>query len=163
MAAADGPSISWESPKTEMVVDFLVFHLLWEPSYIRQRILLMLSTIYLREMAINPVKTLLYGQYEFHSIQRVKTRYGHQSYVVKWKKAAPACATGNVMYAVPVEDSESPQECMEVNESIDLLDESNSLQIYVDDGCWFLLTDENMDLVHSAFPGEVDIFLQEKV
>ncbi|KAJ0052624.1 hypothetical protein Pint_00336 [Pistacia integerrima] len=158
--AADGPSISWESPKTEMVVDFLVFHQLWEPSYIRQRILPMLSTIYLREMATNPVKTLLYGQYEFHSIQRVKTRYGHQSYVVKWKKAA--CATGNVMYAVPVEDSESHQECMEVNESVDLLDESNSPQIYVDDGCWFLLTDEDMDLVHSAFPGEVDIFLREK-
>ncbi|XP_031261367.1 flap endonuclease GEN-like 1 isoform X2 [Pistacia vera] len=158
--AADGPSISWESPKTEMVVDFLVFHQLWEPSYIRQRILPMLSTIYLREMATNPVKTLLYGQYEFHSIQRVKTRYGHQSYVVKWKKAA--CATGNVMYAVPVEDSESHQECMEVNESVDLLDESNSPQIYVDDGCWFLLTDEDMDLVHSAFSGEVDIFLREK-
>lgn len=121
----------------------------------------MLSTIYLREMVTNPVKTLLYGQYEFHSVHRVKTRYGHQSYVVKWKKAA--CAMGNAMYAVSVEDSELHQECMEVNEFIDLLDESNSPQIYVDDGCWFLLTDENMDLVHSAFPKQVDTFLREKV
>lgn len=158
--AADGPSISWGSPMTEMLVDFLVFHQPWQPSYIRQKMLPMLSTIYLREMATNPVQTLLYGQYEFDSIHRVKIRYGHQSYVVKWKKAASAISS--VMYTAPVESDMHLEEFMEVDEPNDLLDESSSPQIHVDGGCWFLLTEENMKLVHSAFPKKVDHFLQEK-
>ncbi|KAL5859811.1 hypothetical protein ACOSQ4_001107 [Xanthoceras sorbifolium] len=158
-AKAD-PSISWRCPKTEMLVDFLIFHQHWEPSYIRQKVIPMLSTIYLREMATTPGKTLLYGQYEFHSIHRVKTRYGYPSYVVKWKKAA--CQLGGATYTVPDEECDPRQELMEANELFDLLDEFNSPQILDDDGCWFLLTDENMELVHSAFPEEVDRFLLEK-
>ncbi|KAI9181745.1 hypothetical protein LWI28_018193 [Acer negundo] len=157
--ANDVPSISWQIPKTEMIVDFLVFHLHWEPSYIRQMMLPMLSTIYLREMATTPVKALLYEQYEFHSIHRVKIRYGYPSYVVKWKKAAYSVGS----YTVPDEECDLHQEeLMDANESFDLLDESNNPQIHVVDGCWFLLTDENMELVHSAFPKEVDGFLQDK-
>nr|POF08927.1 flap endonuclease gen-like 1 [Quercus suber] len=49
-----GPCISWGSPNTEMLVDFLAFHQHWEPSYIRRMMLPMLSTVFLREMAINP-------------------------------------------------------------------------------------------------------------
>ncbi|KAM2647313.1 hypothetical protein TB1_000579 [Malus domestica] len=78
----DGPRVSWESPKTEMLVQFLTYHQRWGPSYIRQRMLPMLSTIF-REMAKITVKSLLYGQYEFNSIDRLKIRYGHQFYVVK--------------------------------------------------------------------------------
>ncbi|KAH9732191.1 Flap endonuclease GEN-like 1 [Citrus sinensis] len=156
--ATDGPSISWGSPMTEMLVDFLVYHQPWQPSYIRQKMLPMLSTIYLREMATNPVQTLLCGQYEFDSIRRVKIRYGHQSYVVKWKKAASAIS--GVKYTAPVDSDLHLEEFMEVDEPNDLLDESSNPQIHVDGDCWFLLTDENMKLVHSAFPKKVDHFLQ---
>lgn len=162
-AENDDSSLSWETPKTEMLIDFLVFHLHWEPSYVRQRMIPMLSTLYLREMATNPEKSLLYGQYEFHSIHRVKIRYGHQSYVVKWKKACNAAS--KVTYIASSEESDlNQEEVVEVEEGpIDLLDESDSPQIQVDDGCWFMLTDENMKLVHSAFPEEVQRFLEEKV
>ncbi|KAK9273913.1 hypothetical protein L1049_018725 [Liquidambar formosana] len=166
--ANDGLLLSWESPKTEMLNDFLAYHQLWEPSYVRQRMLPMLSTILLREMASNPTKNLLYGQYEFDSVQRVKMRYGHQFYVVKWKKAAHAM--GSVNYSVPAEEADIQQEeydmqqdeFIEIIESTDLLDEPNVPRIQVDDGCWFLLTDENMELVQAAFPERVDNFLQEK-
>ncbi|GLT59554.1 hypothetical protein SLA2020_323660 [Shorea laevis] len=159
--AEAGPSLSWEHPNTDMIVDFLVFHQHWEPSYIRQRMLPMLSTIYLREMATNPTKILLYGQYEFHSIQCVKMRYGHQFFVVKWKKATSAA--GSLMCTVPVEEYGLQQEqFVEASEPIDLLDESIEPQIHVDGGYWLLLTDEAMDLVHSAFPEETARFLQEK-
>ncbi|ONI22838.1 hypothetical protein PRUPE_2G154000 [Prunus persica] len=157
----DGPCISWGSPKTEMVVDFLAYHQLWEPSYIRRRMLPMLSTIFLREMAKDPLKSLLYGQYEFDSIDRLKIRYGHQFYVVKWKKSAPSL--GCVSCTVPPEESDVQQDdVMEVDESINPFDESDVPTIDINNGCCFLLTDENMDLVHAAFPEEVDRFLQEK-
>lgn len=160
-AENDGPHISWESPKTEVLVDFLAYHQHWEPSYIRQRMLPMLSTIFFREKALNPTNTLLYGQYEFDSIQRVKVRFGHQFFVVKWKKAVHAMA--GVTYTIPGDSDIEQEKLTEVDESIDLLDECNVPQIHVDDGCWFLLTDENMDLVRAAFPEEVNRFLLEKV
>lgn len=144
-----------------MLVDFLAFHQLWEPSYTRQMMLPMMSTIFLREMAINPVKTLLYGQYEFDSVLRVKIRYGHQFYVVKWKK--DVTALGSVSRTIPSEESDMQHDAIELDESLDLLEESDGLKVHVDEGCCYLLTDENMDLVRAAFPEKVDRFLHEKV
>lgn len=155
-----GPCISWGSPNTEMLVDFLAFHQHWEPSYIRRMMLPMLSTVFLREMAINPVKTLLYGQYEFDSIQRLKIRYGHQFYVVRWKKAVPAL--GSIMNSILSEESDMHQDVVDVDESLDLGDESEGPRIHVEEGSCYLLTDENMDIVRAAFPEEVDRFLHEK-
>ncbi|KAK6260766.1 XPG [Theobroma cacao] len=158
MFTEDGSLLAWGDPKTELVVDFLACHQSWQRSFVRQRILPMLSTMYLREMARNPNKTLLVGQYEFHSIQRVKIRYGHQSYVVKWKKAI----SGELSCAVPVERSNmQEEECTEVDdEPVDLLDDSIDPQIHVDGCC--ILTDESPALVCLAFPKEVVKFVQEK-
>ncbi|GAB2290945.1 hypothetical protein Dimus_025203, partial [Dionaea muscipula] len=154
--------ISWDSPCTDLLVDFLVYHLSWEPSSVRRRMLPILSTIFLREMAINRTENLLHGQYEFDSIQRVKLRYGHRFYVIKWKK--PSCLIGCPNYPIPIEDSDSQP--MQVEESVSTLEsdepEPDVSQVYLDDGCWFLLTDENMDLVQNAFPGKVNSFLQKK-
>ncbi|XWS77115.1 hypothetical protein CRYUN_Cryun01aG0234500 [Craigia yunnanensis] len=154
----DCPLLAWGDPKTELVVDFLAYHQSWQRSYVRQRMLPMLSTMYLREMARNPNKNLLGGQYEFHSIQRVKIRYGHQSYVVKWKKAI----SDELSCAVPVEQSNMlEEELIEVGDDpIDLLNESIDPQIHVE-GCW-ILTDESPELVQSAFPEEVVKFRREK-
>ncbi|GMP61679.1 hypothetical protein CsSME_00024050 [Camellia sinensis var. sinensis] len=157
-SADDGPNLTWESPKTEMLVDYLSFHQQWEPSYIRQRMLLMLSTIFLREMTSNPKNDLLYNQYEFDSIKRMKIRFGHQWFVVNWKKAAPA--TENTICTVPSEESDIQLDSSELNESTDPLDDAP--QICLDDGCWFLSTDENMELVEAAFPEKVHQFLKEK-
>lgn len=121
----------------------------------------MLSTIFLREMASNPNKDLLYDQYEFHSIQRLKIRYGHRFFLVKWKKCAPAMDT--TVYSVNPKDSEIQMETSEHSESADPLNEIDAPQICLDDGCWFLAIDENMELVKAAFPEKVDRFLKEKV
>ncbi|TYK24473.1 flap endonuclease GEN-like 1 [Cucumis melo var. makuwa] len=153
--------LSWGSPRTELLVDFLVFHLQWEPSYIRQRMLPMLSTIFLREMANNPIQTLLFGQYEFDSILREKIRFGHSFYVVKWKKAVPAIS--NVMYEDSLgEFGTGPEDAIDVDEAVDLTDEFDSPKIHIQDGCSFLLTDENMELVGAAYPEQAAKFLQEK-
>lgn len=158
--AKDGPCIAWGSPKTEMLVDFLAFHQLWKPSYCRQMMLPMLSTIFLREMAINPVKTLLYGQYEFDSVLRVKIRYGHHFYVVKWKRAVSALSS--VMHTTPSEESDIQQDVIELDESLSSLEDSNGAEVHADEGCSYLLTDENMELVRAAFPEKVDQFLRDK-
>ncbi|XP_022999823.1 flap endonuclease GEN-like 1 isoform X2 [Cucurbita maxima] len=153
--------LSWESPKTEILIDFLVFHLRWEPSYIRQRLLPMLSTIFLREMANNPIQTLLYDQYEFDSILREKIRYGHPFYVVKWKRAIPVL--DNVVYEGYSEGlGTGPEDAIDVDEPVDLTDEFDSPKIHIQEGCSFLLTDENMDLVQAAYPEQTAKFLQEK-
>lgn len=122
----------------------------------------MLSTIFFREKALNPTNTLLYGQYDFDSIQRVKVRFGHQFLVVKWTKAVRAMASAT--YTISGDsDTDQEEKLTEDNESKDLLDECDAPQIHVDDGRWFLLTDENMELVWAAFPEEVDRFLLQKV
>ncbi|XP_052171367.1 flap endonuclease GEN-like 1 [Diospyros lotus] len=157
-SADDAGHLAWESPETEMLVDYLAFHQHWEPSYIRQKLLPMLSTIFLREMASNPNGDLLYGQYEFHSIQRLKIRYGHQSFLVKWKKASPAANN-----TVPTAKSDEVQsDSSKLDESTDSLDEADEPQIFLENDSWFLLTDENMELVEAAFPETVDAFLKEK-
>ncbi|XP_042503725.1 flap endonuclease GEN-like 1 [Macadamia integrifolia] len=156
----EGPSLKWENPRTETLVDFLVYHQQWEPSYIRQRMLPMLSTIFLREKASSLAEgLLLYGQYEFNSIQQEKIRYGHPFYVVKWKKADIAVLCG--IHMVPTEQSD--QQTVElggVSESLE--DEPDVPKILVANDCWFLTTDENMELVQTAFPEKVETFLQEK-
>lgn len=159
--AGDGLCLSWRCPDTEILVDFLDFHQHWEPSYVRQRMLPMLSTIYLREMAAKPEKTMLYGQYVFDSIQRVKIRYGHQSYVIRWRKVTST--VGSIIRTNSVEESDKPQEeIVEIDEFIDHLDEDTAPQIHIDDECCFLLTDENMELIRGAFPEEVERFWHEK-
>nr|DAD48027.1 TPA_asm: hypothetical protein HUJ06_017964 [Nelumbo nucifera] len=157
----NGPLL-WENPNIETLVDFLCYHQQWDPSYIRQKMLPMLSTIFLREMASNPTRdALLYGQYEFNSIQRVKVRCGHPFYVVKWKKAAHDM--GSAMHMIPTKQVDLQQgESDVVAESSDLLDEPDVPQILVIDECWFLLTDENIELVRAAFPRKVEAFLKEK-
>ncbi|KAL9269277.1 Flap endonuclease GEN-like 1-like protein [Drosera capensis] len=151
-------TLTWKSPKADLLVEFLGYHLPWQPSYVRQRMLPMLSTVFLREMAANPVDALLHGQYEFHSILRVKVRYGHQFYVVKWKKPSPFM----VSISTPTAVEESEGRLTEVEESESALDESDDLLVHVDDGCLFLLTDENMNLVQRAFPEKVRYFWLKK-
>ncbi|KAL5567386.1 hypothetical protein UlMin_030550 [Ulmus minor] len=166
-----GPCLSWGSPKTELLVDFLTVHQHWDPSYVRQRILPMLSTIFLREMAstiflremdLHHVKSLLYGNYEFDSIDRVKIRYGHQFYVVRWRKAVPAMGSGLHTISSEVSDLQQDVLIIDEDETVNLLDELDVPKVHFDEGCHFLLTDENMDLVQSAFPKEVNGFLQKR-
>lgn len=156
--ADDEHQMSWINPKTEMLIDYLVFTLNWEPSSVRQRIFPMLSTIFLRDIALEKSSNnLLYGQYEFHSIQRMKVRWGHQLYVVKWKKAGRSVVDS--LLKIP----EEPEDVGESEKSADSLDEPDVPQIQIEDGYWFLLTDEDMELVKNAFPEKVNEFQKEKV
>ncbi|KAL3829619.1 hypothetical protein ACJIZ3_018421 [Penstemon smallii] len=148
----DNPFMKWASPQGQMLVDYLSYQQHWEPSYIRQRLLPMLSTIYLRDKASSPSSNLLHDQYEFHGIQRIKIRYGHAFYVVNWKKAATLSSD---------EVYNTPEETEELDESLDSLEDPDVLRIHIDDGCCFLSTDEDMELVRNAFPEKVQ-FLKEK-
>ncbi|KAK1261398.1 Flap endonuclease GEN-like 1 [Acorus gramineus] len=160
---SNDPSLLWQSPKIELLVDFLAYHQRWEPSYIRQRMLPMLSTIFLREMASSPREgSLLHDQYEFDSIHRVKVRYGHPCYVVKWKRSTGNTSNGVHSISSNEESSIQSGESIEASELGDLSDELDIPSILLDDGCCFLLTDEDMELVQAAFPEKVDKFLQEK-
>ncbi|KAL8119120.1 flap endonuclease GEN-like 1 [Apium graveolens] len=154
-----GHSLSWDTPNVEMLVDFLNYYQNWDPSYIRQRIFPMLSTIFLREMALNPTDSLLHEQYLFDSIHRVKIKFGHQLYVVKWKKATPAASIA----AYTILSKEACERGQSI-ECIDIVDEPDipEVQFSSTDGCSFMLTDEDMELVRAAFPEKVDLFLKEK-
>ncbi|KAK4371960.1 hypothetical protein RND71_007344 [Anisodus tanguticus] len=151
--------LSWGNPKIDMLVDYLAYYLHWEASYTRQRMFPMISTIFLRDVASNSKDQLLGGQYEFDSIQRVKTRFRHQLYVINWKK--PTCELGNAI-GIPSEDPDTEQEPGIADESTDLLDEPDALQIHIRDGCSFLSTEEDMVLVQNAFPEKVSQFLKDK-
>ncbi|ESW11919.1 hypothetical protein PHAVU_008G070200 [Phaseolus vulgaris] len=157
-SVSDGPQIMWGKPNIEMLIDFLNFHQRWEPSYIRRTMFPMMSTIFLRDMSTPTRETLLFGQYEFDSVERVKMRYGYQFYVVKWRRAGGNITTSKV----PSNESSVQQDVVELDETVDLLDDCSIPEIRVDDGCSFLFTDENMDLVGTAFPAEVQSFLQEQ-
>ncbi|KAH6789509.1 5'-3' exonuclease family protein [Perilla frutescens var. frutescens] len=150
--------VQWASPDTGMLVDYLAYQQNWEPSYIRQRLLPMLSTIYLRDMASCPTSNLLYGLYKFHGIQRVKIRYGHQSYVVKWKKAATSL--NDAVHPIPEESD--LQSAVDLDESLDLVEDTDGPYIHIDNGDGSLSTDEDMELVQKAFPEEAYQFLKDK-
>ncbi|KAL0732238.1 hypothetical protein Bca4012_008447 [Brassica carinata] len=156
----DGSSMTWGTPDTEMLVDCMVFNLHWDPSYVRKMLLPMLSTIYLREKARNnnTGNPLLCDQYEFHSIKGMKTRYGHQSFVIRWRK--PIATSGSTPEKPIVVWEE--EEVVEDEECVDPLDELNEPQVQNDNGECFLLTDECIGLVQSAFPEETEHFLKEK-
>ncbi|XP_047318200.1 flap endonuclease GEN-like 1 [Impatiens glandulifera] len=147
--------LRWENPKVDMLVDYLCFYLNWEPSYIRQRILPMLCTIFLRHKALKSTNDLLNKQYEFDSIQRVKVKFGHQFYVVNWKKNTPALA----VKTCTVSDLDR-DDSVELTQHDD--DDPGPPEIYIRDGCHFLSTDENMSLVQAAFPEKVQLFWEEK-
>ncbi|CAH8336746.1 unnamed protein product [Eruca vesicaria subsp. sativa] len=156
-----GSSMSWGTPDTEMLVDCMVFNLHWDPSYVRKMLLPMLSTIYLRERARNSNNTgnpLLCDQYEFHSIKCMKTRYGHKSFVMRWRKPIPTTGLTPEKPIVVCED-----EVVEEKECVDdPLDGLNEPQVQDENGECFLLTDECLGLVQSAFPEETEHFLQAK-
>ncbi|CAN6175059.1 unnamed protein product [Urochloa humidicola] len=166
------PLLSWNKPDVDALVDFLTYSQNWEPSYIRQRMLPMLSTIYLRDVASSPsTPLLLCDQYEFDSIQRIKIRYGHPYYLVKWKRGTRGM-NSNISSKEPVMEGETSSEVVVLDEddeddtvvceSSELLDEPDVPQVLTDDGCCFLLTDEDIQLVSAAFPKETAMFQEEQ-
>ncbi|EAZ09797.1 hypothetical protein OsI_32084 [Oryza sativa Indica Group] len=173
------PLLTWNKPDMEILVDFLSFKQNWEPAYIRQRMLPMLSTIYLREMASSQSKSfLLYDQYKFHSIQRIKIRYGHPYYLVKWKRVtrsmisndSPSKQTelegkNDKVEVLDGDDEvvdEEEEEPTMISETTELLDEPDVPQVLDDDKDCFLLTDEDIELVNAAFPDEAQRFQEEQ-
>lgn len=86
----------------------------------------------------------------------------HPFYVVKWKRVSPGLTCSNVgLSGSPPSDFPSSEGTEP--EPADQMEEPEVPSIFIDDGCWFMATDENMELVRAAFPGEVDRFLKEKV
>lgn len=156
--------LSWKSPDIELLIDFLAYYQNWEPSYVRQRMFPMLSTIFLRERAANSSENLLHGQYEFDSIQRLKVRYGHEFYEVKWRNSSSVMRSVNDPASSEVSNILSTPQPEEIQTDLSTsgLDELDMPQICIDDGGSFILTDENLILVQKAFPEKVNSFLKQK-
>ncbi|KAJ3692691.1 hypothetical protein LUZ60_011786 [Juncus effusus] len=154
-----GPNLKWENPKIEELIDFLNYHQNWNPSYIRQRIFPMLTTIYLRKISLNNNNnnnsSLIYDQFEFDSVKRVKIRCGHPYYLVKWKK------NGSKKF---VNNSEEEITDLDINEhngsDPDLFNELDPIEINENEG--IILTEENMELVRAAFPLEIERLEKEQ-
>ncbi|KAG2404383.1 Flap endonuclease GEN-like 1 [Vigna angularis] len=146
-SASDGPRIIWGKPNIEMLIDFLNFHQHWEPSYIRRTMFPMMSTIFLRDMSTPTGETLLFGQYEFDSVERVKMRYGYQFYVVKWKRAGVNINTSKV----PSNESSVQQDVVELDEMVDLLDDAPEIHQLVQDKHDLLQTQEYIHILDSFF------------
>ncbi|CAN6481160.1 unnamed protein product [Victoria cruziana] len=198
-----GPAISWRKPAAGCLIDFLSYYQNWKPSYIREKLLPLLSTFFLREMARNHSDDLLlFDQYKFDSVHRVKVRNGIQSYVIKWKTAWPEprrrIAEAPQVRAGHDDQIENPSAASEVGaqqvdgggsivcqtdrdamtgesneqerksfgtdeELTDVLDDAAEIAKFVaEDGSCYITTDENMELVKSAFPEKVDQFLKEQ-
>lgn len=164
-ADVDVPKLSWKNLQIDALVDFLAYYLNWKPCYARQCILPILSTIFLREKASDPKDDmLLFGQYKFHSIHREKVRYKFACYVVKWKRDMP-----NLPVSAengPFEESDAlPIVETSVTNGLhpSLDDEPDIPEVLIEEGCSFLLSEENTILVESAFPNEVSRYLREKV
>lgn len=177
-AENEGLRLSWNRPNVEMLSEYLSYHRLWDPSYTRQRMLPMFSTIFFRERILNPVNSLLCDQYEFDSIQRIKAKLGQKLYVIKWKKqglsnfnhANSMAESVDIEENIPAEVQEDVQADVEedipatdVDESIDLLNEPSAPVFQVVDGCVSFNTDEDMELVKAAFPEKVEMFNREEV
>ncbi|KAI3693338.1 hypothetical protein L6452_33173 [Arctium lappa] len=150
------PFISWKKPNTETLVDYVAYKLNWEPSFIRQKLFPLLSTVFLRSIAKNQETDSLFGQYEFDFIQRTKMRFGHTFYVVIWKKSAKT--VDDRIHKTRSEEGDGVEK--DLDEPDDVFDEPDVTNVRVDNGC--LMTDENMDLVIAAYPEKVDQFMQEK-
>ncbi|XP_078173175.1 5'-3' exonuclease family protein [Carex rostrata] len=150
----------WDNYKLEELIDFLVYHQHWDPSYIRKSILPMQSTIYLRKIADSPSieQPLLSKQYEFDSIQRVKIQRGHRYYLVKWRRAVGCNNFGERSS----EESTIEEQTDPIDPDVDLLDEPVLPEIVRNDKGCYLLTDENMELVQAAFPKAVERFHEEQ-
>ncbi|KAL4589420.1 hypothetical protein LXL04_002327 [Taraxacum kok-saghyz] len=136
----------------EMLIDYIAYKLNWEPSFIRQKVFPLVSTIFLRNIAKNQETGLLYGQYEFDFIQRTKIRFGHMLYVVTWTKHGQIVNKNNVHTTTTHLEDSQVQEWVMTDESVN--------NVHVDNGC--LMTDENMDLVMAAYPEKVHQFMQQK-
>ncbi|KAJ1693187.1 hypothetical protein LUZ63_009885 [Rhynchospora breviuscula] len=159
----DTPILRWDEYKVEDLIEFLVYHQHWDPSYIRKSILPMQSTIYLRKISDSPSieQPLLCEQYEFDSIQRIKIQLGHPFYLVKWRRAI--CSTNLSDGSTKESMIEEQMDPIEVDDSdVDLLNEPDLPEIIRNDNSCYLLTDENMELVQAAFPNAVERFQERQ-
>lgn len=141
-----------------MLIDYIGYKLNWEPSFTRQKLFPLLSTIFLRNKAKNQETGLLHGQYEFDFIQRTKTRLGHMLYVVTWTKHGQIVNTH--IPTTPLEDSQA-QEYDDDDDDDDIDESVNNVCVDIDNEC--VMTDENMHLVMAAYPQKVNQFIQQKV
>jgi flap endonuclease GEN len=124
----------------------------------------MQSTIYLRKIADNPSieQPLLCKQYEFDTIQRVKIERGHPYYLVKWRRAI----SSNKFVERSSEESIIVEQTdpIEINDpDDDLFDKPVLPELIGDDKSWYVLTDENLELVQAAFPKAVERFHEKQV
>ncbi|EPS70824.1 hypothetical protein M569_03936, partial [Genlisea aurea] len=144
--------IEWSSPSTDKLLHYLSSHLQWKPSYTQRKLLPLLSTRYLRSSAA-PRKTTTeelllpppFGKFEFDGIRRVKTTYGHSSFVVRWRAGAVGGCGEDDDGEFGGADS----------------DEEDPASVYREEGGCLLVSEEDMELVEKAFPDEVQRFFKE--
>jgi flap endonuclease GEN len=111
----------------------------------------MQSAMYLRKIADNPSidQPLLCKPYELDTIRRVKIPHGHPYYMVKWRRAI----SNNKFVDRSSEESTIAEQTDPIDTNYlddDLLDESVLPEVGRDDQSWYILTDENLELVQAC-------------
>ncbi len=179
-AADDGTPadlIKWHTPNLEGLEKFLALHLYWEPHYVRQRVLPLLSHTCLKAMAlregseqrpsaVESTEEMINGLFTPHSIERIKVDHFKPYYMLRWQCLA-GHPSDDEWLGVGRKNSQSFKRDELEQEQVGLDDDANACTINVETGdlggqCVFT-TNENMELVKEACPKLVEAFLQDQV
>jgi flap endonuclease GEN len=168
--------IKWHTPNLEGLEKFLALHLYWEPYYVRQRVLPLLSHACLKAMAlregseqrpiaVESTEEMINGLFTPHSIERIKVDHFKPYYMLRWQ-----CLGGHPSddewLGLGRKNSQSFKRDELEQEQVGLDDDANACTINVETGdlgsqCVFT-TNENMELVKEACPKLVEAFLQDQ-
>lgn len=179
-AADDGTPaelIKRHTPNLEGLEKFLALHLYWEPYYVHQRVLPLLSHTCLKVMAlregseqrpsaVESAEEMINGLFTPHSIQRIKVDHFKPYYMLRWQCLA-GHPSDDEWLGLGRKNSQSFKRHESEQEQVGLDDDANACTINVETGdlgsqCVFT-TNENMELVKEACPKLVEAFLQDQV
>eukprot|EP00249_Psilotum_nudum_P036985 c920_g1_i1 orf=520-2589(-) len=156
-------SLSRQAPQMEALEIFLGEHLHWDFIYVRQKVLPLLSQIWLQERAnmkkaksemLPCYRGLLNGLYFPDSIERTKIFYSRPLYRLRWKQTAHVDEDW-----LGLSLNQSKDQRIDGGGGLDDLEERRiGLASEFVDSCMHFTTDEDMTLVKDACPELVEIF-----
>uniref|UniRef100_A0A7I4ACV3 Flap endonuclease GEN-like 1 n=1 Tax=Physcomitrium patens TaxID=3218 RepID=A0A7I4ACV3_PHYPA len=175
--------IKWRIPKMELLEDFLHINLHWDTSFVRQRMLPLLSTICLKGLAARnqseakmwndyPFENTILGRFIPHSIKRIKVEKSREFYLLQWTSLASS--TGCNWLGNQTKNSSQEQTSVSLGNLTDLLPDTDcdinqtvdvdTIPIEAEQGNDEVVfaTVEDINLVEAACPELVEAFEQEQ-
>lgn len=168
----------------ELLEDFLHINLHWDTSFVRQRMLPLLSTICLKGLAARnqseakmwndyPFENTILGRFIPHSIKRIKVEKSREFYLLQWTSLASS--TGCNWLGNQTKNSSQEQTSVSLGNLTDLLPDTDcdinqtvdvdTIPIEAEQGNDEVVfaTVEDINLVEAACPELVEAFEQEQV